>query len=222
MTCSKSGYLLPFMVLASLHCASNGSSDPAAGGASSTSGSHTSTSHSSGAGQGGGLPEPTSYCVDVVAGNDAGGGFAPIVLGTGSEAGFVPFADGQTVTLEWGFQGLQHFQVVPHIAYVKDPLVAFIELIPDQGQNGNVVQVFIPACPAGWAEVQGVVLPLPNPVETVGTLQITVGTCPDVGCDSTKPQYGLATVLGTSSVKSVHVLPPVGPQPGGGGAGGTF
>jgi hypothetical protein len=161
--------------------------------------------------------------VSTVAGNDGGGGtFDLAQLGSGSDATFTRFVDGQTLQLEWGFQGLQHFPFVPRVAYVKDPLVAFVELIPDAGQNGAFVEVFFPACPNGWSEVQGMVLPLPSPVDTVGTLKITAGVCPDTGCDPTQPSYGMTSIAGASEVKHVHVLPPVGPQPGSGGAGGTF
>lgn len=215
---------LSLLALLSLHCSSQvadgaGGSGTTASHASTTSAATTST------GQGAGLPEPTTSCVSVVAGSDGGlggGAFDLAQIGAGSDVSFTRYVDQQTLQMEWGFQGLQHFPFVPRVAYVKEPLVAFVELVPDQGQNGAFVQVFVPACASGWSEIQGLVLPLPNPADTVGTLKITAGTCPAAGCDPTKPQYGMSTVYGASEVKHVHVLAPVGPQPGSGGAGGFF
>lgn len=216
----RSIFLVPCAALLSLHCGAE-VRDAASGGASTSSSAQTSSSASTSTGQGAGLPAPTTSCVSFVAGNDGGpggGGFDLAQLGSGSDTTFTPFVDGQTFQLEWGFQGLQHFPFVPRVAYVKDAMIAFVELVPDTGDNGAFVEVFFPACASGWSEVQGLVLPLPSPVDTVGTLKITAGTCPATGCDPSLPQYGMSQVYGSSEVKHVHVLPPVGPQPGTGGA----
>lgn len=180
------------------------------------------TSATSSASTGTGLPPPTMVCSSFVAGNDGGGERAPVEVGSGSEDLFVPFVAGQTLQMEWGFQGLQHFAFTPRMAGVTQPTVGFAELVPDTGENRGLVQIYFPPCEDGWSEIVGYVMALPLPIETSGTLRLTVGVCPaDLGCDPSRADYGFVEVLGAKEVR-VDVLPPEGPQPGAGGGGGEF
>jgi hypothetical protein len=169
-----------------------------------------------------GLPPPTMVCTSFVAGSDGGSELTLVDLGSGSEDLFAPFAAQQTVKMEWGFQGLQHFPFTPRAANVTTPTVGFAEIIPDSGDNRGLAQIVFPPCEDGWSEIVGYVMVLPMPAATSGTMRLTVGTCPaDVGCDPSQPDYGFVEVLGTKEIH-VDVLPPEGPQPGAGGSGGQF
>lgn len=191
----------------------------AGGAATSTSASDKTSSNASAST---GLPPPTAVCTSFVAGADGGGELASVDLGAGSEDMFVPFASGQTLQMEWGFQGLQHVPFTPRAANITKPTIGFVELITDDGGVAGRAQVLFPACAEGWSEVVGYVMIMAMPVETSGTMRLTVGRCPeDLGCDLTKPNYGFVEVLGAKEVH-VDVLAPRGPQPGAGGGGGQF
>jgi hypothetical protein len=130
-----------------------------------------------GDGCGGEPPPSTLRCWDEPAPDDG----VLLVLGEVTSEGFVGFAEGQSVTIDYGGQGGQHFYFGARVFGAPEGAVFFarFEGPSDRGTFSRSSSDEI--CTDGWLELDAYV-PLDSGNAGEGVLTVQVGTCPESGC----------------------------------------
>lgn len=124
-------------------------------------------------------PPPTSLaCVDAPA-RDEG---VVLVLGRRDGETFTPFVEGQSVGIDEGGQGGQHFYFAAQVLGAPEGASFFARYESSStGDRGSFTRASSESCGAQWLELDAY-LPLDTGGGGLGTFSVQVGTCPESGC----------------------------------------
>jgi hypothetical protein len=123
-------------------------------------------------------PPPTRLaCVDAPEREEG----VVLVLGYKSGSGFTPFVDGQSVGIDFGGQGGQHFYFAAQVLGAPAGATFFARYEGSTGDRGSFSRASSQSCGEQWLELDAY-LPLNTGGGGAGTFTVQVGSCPDSGC----------------------------------------
>jgi hypothetical protein len=124
-------------------------------------------------------PPPTSLaCVDAPA-RDEG---VVLVIGRRQGDTFTPFLEGQSVGIDFGGQGGQHFYFAAQVLGAPEGASFFARYESSStSDRGSFSRASSQSCGEQWLELDAY-LPLDTGGGGTGTFTVQVGTCPESGC----------------------------------------
>lgn len=125
------------------------------------------------------LPPPTSLaCVDAPAREEG----VTLVLGRRQGDTFTPFLEGQSVGVDFGGQGGQHFYFAAQVLGAPEGASFFARYESSStSDRGSFSRASSQSCGEQWLELDAY-LPLNTGGGGLGTFSVQVGTCPESGC----------------------------------------
>jgi hypothetical protein len=103
-----------------------------------------------------------------------------LVVGTTEGEAFTEMSDGEALLIDYGPQGGQHFYVSARVAGAQAD--DFVELTLEGVPSAQSI-ASVPACAAGWSELQNMALEVPTDEERSDLLRVLLLRCETTDCD---------------------------------------